>query len=172
MSVTSPYGGFDAIARSPFRVAAPPSYSLRDMPPDRVFGDAWLVILSSLKELRGGWPTRGWSWDARQSCVASSFSVELEDKARAAASVALSREWTMTTIDRAPSPLRELAERTGGLREGQMLLASAPVGAAFAYALWWPWGDGMTTSARVGLGGPAVKPDDLQRLRDTFGVQL
>ncbi|MGO9836307.1 MAG: hypothetical protein ACLP1X_19060 [Polyangiaceae bacterium] len=142
------------------------------MPPDRVLGDAWLLILSSLKELRAAWPTRGWSWDARQSCVASSFSVELEAKAKAVASVALSREWTVATIDRAPSALRELAERTGGLREGQMLLASSTVGSAFAYGLWWPWGDGMTTSARIGLGGPSVKTDDMQRLRDAFGVQL
>jgi hypothetical protein len=140
------------------------------MPP--VLGDAWLVILSSLKDLRASWPTRGWSWDARQSCVASSFSVELETKAKAVASVALPREWTVATIDRAPPVLKELADRTGGLREGQMLLASSTVGSVFAYGLWWPWGDGMTTSARIGLAGPSVKVDDLQRLRDAFGVQL
>src|SRR5580658_10347709 len=111
------------------------------MPPERVLGDAWVVILSSLKELRSAWPTRGWSWDARQSCVASSFSVELEGKAKSAASIALPREWTPATIERAPLPLRDLAERTGGLREGQMLFASTAVSAAFAYGLWWPWGD-------------------------------
>jgi hypothetical protein len=142
------------------------------MLPERVVGDAWYVILSSLKGFRAAWPSRGWSWDARQSCVASSFSVELEGRAMAAARGALPREWTPTTIEQAPPPLREIADRAGGLREGQMLLASPGVGAAFAYGLWWPWGDGMTISARVGLGGATVKPEVLQRLRDDFGVQL
>ena len=142
------------------------------MPPERVLGDAWFEILSSLKECRTAWPNRGWSWDARQSCVASSFNAELEGKARAAAGIALPREWTSTTIDRAPPVLRELAERAGGLREGQLLLTGSTVGSAFAYGLWWPWGAGMTISARVGLGGLAVRPEVLQRLRDTFGVQL
>jgi hypothetical protein len=142
------------------------------MPPENAVGDAWHPILSSLKALRVAWPTRGWSWDARQSCVASSFIVELEARARIAANVALPREWTSTTIERAPLPLRDIAERAGGLREGQMLLASSAPGAAFAYGLWWPWGDGMTISARVGLGGLSVKPEVLQRLRDDFGVQV
>jgi len=142
------------------------------MPPDRVLGDAWLLILSSLKELRAGWPTRGWSWDAGQSCVASSFSVEVEARAKAAANLVLLREWTSRTVKQAPAALRDLAEHTGGLREGQMLLASSAVDVAFAYGLWWPWGDGMTISMRVGLGGPGVKPEVLERLRDAFGVQL
>jgi hypothetical protein len=141
------------------------------MPSEQIRGDAWSEVLASLKELRAAWPTRGWSWDARQSCVASSFIAELEAKARAAAKLALTREWTPSTLGRAPLPLRDVAEKSGGLREGQLLLASAPAGPAFAYALWWPWGDGMTISARIGLGGLSVKPDVLERLCDTFGVQ-
>ena len=141
------------------------------MPPEPVLGDTWLAILTSLKAFRGTWPARGWSWDGRQSCVASSIGAELEVEARKAASVALPREWTSRTIDRAPPELRELAERTGGLRDGQMLFASNAVGAAFAYGLWWPWGDGITISTRIGLGGLNPQPDALQRLRDVFSVQ-
>jgi hypothetical protein len=141
------------------------------MSSDDARADPWLSILSSMKELRTAWPTRGWSWDARQSCVASSFSADLETAAKAAAMAALPRQWTPRTLDRAPPTLRELAERTGGLREGQMLLATAGLGAAFAYGLWWPWGDGITISARVGLGGLTVRPEVLQRLCDAFGVQ-
>jgi hypothetical protein len=115
---------------------------------------------------------RGWSWDDRQSCVASSFSVEVEAEARKAANLALPQEWTSRTIGRAPPPVRDLAERTGGLREGQLLLSGLAVGAAFAYGLWWPWGDGMSVSARVGLGGSGVTAEVLQQLRDTFGVEL
>jgi len=137
----------------------------------RVVGDSWSQLLSPMKELRTSWPSRGWSWDSRLSCVSSSFSAELESNARAAAK-ALTTEWTSTTIARATPLLRELAERTGGLRAGQKLLTSTAVGDSFVYGLWWPWGDGMTTSMRIGLGGPDASQDALQRLRDVFGVQL
>ncbi len=136
-------------------------------------GDPLALLFGAMKEVRASWPSYGWSWDARVSCVTSSFSVELEGKARTVAAIALSTEWTPSTIQRAPAHLRELAERTGGLRAGQLLLSSAAIGGAlFAYGFWWPWGDGMTTSVRIGLGGPGAKPDVLQRLRDTFGVEL
>jgi hypothetical protein len=105
-------------------------------------------------------------------CVSSSFSTELEPKARAAAAPTLITEFTSSTLPRAAAPVRELAERTGGLRPGQMLLVSASAGHAFAYGLWWPWGDGMTTSLRIGLGGPTATQDALQGLRDAFGVEL
>jgi len=103
--------------------------------------------------------------------VTSSFSAELEGKARGAVAMVLVDEWTPTTIRLAHPTLRDLAERTGGLRAGQMLLASAIVGDAFAYGLWWPWGDGMTTSLRIGLAGPNLTEGALQRLRDAFGVE-
>jgi hypothetical protein len=106
------------------------------------------------------------------ACVTSSFAIELEAKARAAAAPVLPTEWTSSTIQRAPPAIREIADRTGGLRPGQLLLASAAVGAGFAYGLWWPWGDGMTTSARIGLAGSGATPDTFQALRDVFGVEL
>jgi hypothetical protein len=134
--------------------------------------ESWSLLFGALKELRTSWPSRGWSWDGHLSCVTSSFSAELDTKARTAAAFALSREWTSTTIQRAPPLLCDLAERTGGLRPGQLLLASAAVGANVAYGLWWPWGDGMTTSVRIGLGGPDTTSDRLQRLRDVFGVEV
>jgi hypothetical protein len=128
--------------------------------------------------------------------VTSSVSAELEDKARAAAALALPTEWASGTIQRAPHALRDLAERAGGLRPGQVIFASATLGrtpegsgrnetsrmpegsgrhetgSSFAYGLWWPWGDGLTTSMRIGLAGRDATQEALQRLRDTFGVEL
>jgi hypothetical protein len=137
-----------------------------------VGGDSWLTLLDAMKRLRVAWPARGWSWDARLSCVASSFNIEVEAQARTAAAIALTNEWTWTTMQRAPAPLRDVAERTGGLRAGQMLLASQAVGAVFAYGLWWPWGNGMTTSVRIGLDGSGATQDAVQRMRSVFGVEL
>jgi hypothetical protein len=145
------------------------------MPSANVVGDPWFAIFGGLKNLRAAWPSRGWSWDMRVSCVSSSFITELDAKARAAASAILPKEWTPATISAAPSALREIAERTGGLRTGQAIFSAPTIalGAAFAYGLWWPWGDGMTTSMRIGLGGPQSSHESMhQRLRDAFGVEL
>jgi hypothetical protein len=135
-------------------------------------GDSWPTLLEAMKKLRSVWPSRGWSWDARLSCVASSFNIEVEAQARTATAIALPSEWTWTTMQRAPAALRDIAERTGGLRAGQLLLASAGVGAVFAYGLWWPWGNGMTTSVRIGFDGSGVTQDAIQRMRGVFGVEL
>ncbi len=137
-----------------------------------VVGDAWSLLFGAMRELRSTWPSRGWSWDTRLSCVTSSFNVELDAKARTAVTLALSTEWTAATIQRAATPIRDLAERTGGLRSGQFIFTSATIGNNFAYGLWWPWGDAMTTSVRVGLGGSGLREDAFQRLRDVFGVEV
>jgi hypothetical protein len=137
-----------------------------------VGGSAWQTLFGTMKQVRAAWPTRGWSWDGRLQCVSSSFAAELEGKAKAAARLALPNEWTSSTIHRAPTPLRQLAERTGGLRPGQMVLSGTEIGAAVAYGLWWPWGDGMTTSIRIGLEGMDHSQEAFQRLRDAFNVEL
>jgi hypothetical protein len=127
--------------------------------------------LNALRDLRAAWPARGWSWDTRLNCVTSSFNVENEAKARGAVLGVLSTEWSAVTIQSAPPALRDLADRSGGLRSGQMIFASPPAGSGFAYGLWWPWGDSITTSLRIGLGGSGVREDTLRRLRDVFGVE-
>jgi hypothetical protein len=135
-------------------------------------GGSWAVLFAAMAEVRSAWPARGWSWDNRLSCVSSSFATELEGKARAAAGLALGTEWTSSTIHRAAPGMKALADRTGGLRSGQLILVSAAVGAAFAYGLWWPWGDGMTTSLRIGLEGVDSSQDAFNRLREAFKVEL
>lgn len=134
-------------------------------------GDALSQLLATLKDFRAAWPARGWSWDRRVSCVSSSFVVELESKARAVALATLANEWTPGTVGRAPPALREIAERTGGMRPGQLMFSTTGAGPGFAFALWWPWGDGMTTSLRIGLGGTFGSESSLQKLRDVFGVE-
>jgi len=141
--------------------------------PNVPFGtDSWNELLEALKRLRASWPQRGWSWDGRFSCVTSTFNTEIESRARAAIALALTTEWTPTTVGQASSGLRDLIERTGGMRAGQILFSSPVVGRAFTYGLWWPWGDGMATSLRVGVGGPDATQDALARLRDTFSVEV
>ena len=133
--------------------------------------DPWQGLLDALSRLRAKWPRRGWSWDTRLNCVTSSFSTDIEAEARAIAREALSVEWTSTTLGTAPPRIRDLAERSGGLRSGQALLSAGPVAGVLAYGLWWPWGDGVTVSLRVGLDIPIMQ-EPYPRFRDVFGVSM
>jgi len=133
---------------------------------------SWNALFDRFKKLKTTWPARAWSWDSRLMCVTSSFPVEVETTARAAALEALPVEFTAATLARAPSDLRRVAERTGGLRMGQLLLTTRDPTPVIAFGLWWPWGDGMTTSFRVGLDGLDWDDEPYPAMREIFSVQL
>jgi hypothetical protein len=139
--------------------------------PEPLVADAWSPVMAAFKNLRPSWPQRGWSWDSRQNCVASSFGTDLDQRVRTTLSSVLSVEWSPTRVSAAPPEVREVADRSGGLRAGQLLLTTTVPARYFAFALWWPWGDGLTTSLRIGLGGNP-REDAYARLRDVFGVSL
>ena len=109
----------------------------------------------------------GWSWDSRLSCVSSSFSLTVSKDARRALTSALRFRWTERTIDRAPPAVQEVAQATGGVREGQELYATEEFDGSIAFALWWPWGDEQTVSVRAGLAGARISDEEL-RLREVF----
>ena len=134
--------------------------------------DSTQSLFDALRKFKSSWPARGWSWDGRFVCVASTFTVEFEELAAAAAREALPAQYTQANLASAPSNLRDLAQRTGGLRAGQFLMAHGPVGPLMGFGLWWPWGDGETISFRVGLVDIDPAREPYRRLRDVFGVTL
>jgi hypothetical protein len=73
----------------------------------------------------------------------------------------------------APEAVRAVAEQTGGIRPDQLIFSAEPFGYNVAYGLWWPWGDDVTISLRVGLAGPTMAREDVQsRFRELFGAEL
>jgi hypothetical protein len=135
-------------------------------------GDAAQPLFDALGRLKQTWPARGWSWDGRFVCLASTFTVPYEAQARKAAHEGLPHEYTSTTLGTATHELRDLAARTGGLRSGQLLLVGGPTGGITSFGLWWPWGDGETISMRVGLLDIDAAREPWRRLRDVFGVSM
>jgi hypothetical protein len=138
----------------------------------RGWTDAWQPVFEGLARMKASWPTRGWSWDPRLLCVTSSFTVEQEPQARQATQVALQQEWSSSTIVRGPQPLRDVVERSGGIRQGQLALSTGPVNGLLVYGLWWPWGDAETVSLRVGLADVDPNREPYIRFRDVFGVSV
>jgi hypothetical protein len=141
------------------------------MPPNEILPLG--PTFETLSRMKTQWPGRGWSWDTRFSCVASSINVELATEALAAASLAFPHEWMTTNITTAPPIVRALADTTGGIRPDQVLLTMDPIGSNLVYGLWWPWGDDVTVSFRVGMTGPVVSREEVQtRFRELFGARL
>ena len=127
------------------------------------------ALFAVFEQLKKAWIKGGWSWDSRFSCVASSFNVELEAEARAVVLRFLPNEWGSKTIVNGPPALKEVAEATGGVRTDQSVFTGDTSGRLLGYGLWWPWGDEITISLRIGLGGYVLDPD-MARLREVFGT--
>jgi len=138
----------------------------------RGWNDAWQPLFESLGRMKASWPTRGWSWDPRLLCITSSFTTEQEQQARKAVQSALQNEWSASTIAHGPQQLRDVVERAGGVRQGQLALSTGPVNGLLVYGLWWPWGDGETVSLRVGLADVDPNREPFIQFRDMFGVSL
>ncbi|HEX7664079.1 MAG TPA: hypothetical protein VF407_06210 [Polyangiaceae bacterium] len=131
---------------------------------------SWEALFGRLATLKANWPARAWSWDKRFTCITSSFTVEYEPQARAAAAAALPIEITPKTLSAAPTNVRILAERTGGLRAQQLILRADDAPGLFVFGLWWPWGDDATISFRIGIDGLEWNDDPYPRFRQIFNV--
>ena len=102
----------------------------------RGWNDAWQPVFESLARMKAVWPTRGWSWDPRLNSCTSSFTTEQEPAARTATAIALPTEYTSATVVRAPQSLRDVTERAGGVRVGQLVLSNGPINGLLIYGLW------------------------------------
>lgn len=131
---------------------------------------SWEPLFVRLAALKANWPARAWSWDKRFTCITSSFTVEYEPQARAAARATLPIEMTSKTFSQASPQVRALAERTGGLRATQALLRADDAPGLLVFGLWWPWGDDATISFRIGIDGLEWNDDPYPRFRQIFNV--
>jgi len=131
----------------------------------------WKQVIDVLTLLKRGWPSPEWTWDERFTMLASSFAKPKEMEARASAAHALPYAWDSKSISTAPAGLQTIAERTGGLRKGQMLMAGKASGIVLI-GLWWPWGNGENITLRIGLGEHGATEDPFPAVRTLFGLKL
>ena len=127
-------------------------------------------LFAALARFRSSWPQRGWSYDNRVECVASSFSLVSAPSARDLINAILPHVWNSRTLTAAPASFRQIAERTGGVRASQLIFGADAVGRLTPYGLWWPWEEGGTISLRIGLDGASMA--ETIELCEAFGAEI
>ena len=127
-------------------------------------------LFRTLERFRQSWPKQGWSWDSRFTCVASSFHVDLTGEAESSLLSTFTEEYDHRTLSKAPDYLQELAESVGGIRSDQRIFTVRTGGRLNPYAMWWPWGDEITISARIGLLG-YTRDQDFERRQEEFNAR-
>lgn len=133
----------------------------------------WEPVFASLQTFKSRWPARGWSWDNRLFCITSSLVGELLPRAEETTSVLFPERYTVKNLSEASPEMRELVERSGGLRPNQIAFCSGPPkGGLVVYGLWWPWNDQETVSVRVGLLNIEPPEEPSLRFLDVFGVSI
>jgi len=132
--------------------------------------DAWEPLLANLARLKEVWPSPPWSWDGRFATIAASFEIAQEPAVRKAAQIVFPRGWTTKSLESAPEPFKELANRTG-MRSNQRILGGDELSAPALFGLWWPWGGGDKITLRIGLIGVAMPAEPLPRIRALFDVR-
>jgi hypothetical protein len=128
------------------------------------------AIFTTLGRFRASWPQRGWSFDNRFQCVASSFGTDLAPEARRLLAPIFPYALSDKTLAGASETIREVAARTGGVRAGQLIFAADPIAGVTPYGLWWPWEEAQTISLRIGLEG--ADPSEIMDLCTCFNAVL
>src|SRR5690606_12555227 len=78
-------------------------------------------LFARFELLRQAWPKKGWSWDYRLNCVASSFHVDVTRDCEKALLSVFPEVYDHRTISKAPEHIQDLAEEIGGVRADQRI---------------------------------------------------
>ena len=127
-------------------------------------------LFALLTRLKDEWPSRAWGWDGRLPTITSSFDAATGVQARAIVDRLLPQPFTAETLATAPEAVREIVERSGGLRGSQLAFCGGPPD-RLAFGLWWPWGGGGTISLRLGLVVASPDAAGIARLRELFKIE-
>lgn len=132
--------------------------------------EPWQPLLDLLAQLRDAWGSMPWDWDDRMKCATATIATSAAPQIRTATEALLPEMWTATTLASAPEAVRELAEKKGGLRNGQLLFCAHGEGGMIAFGLWWPWGDGSRISGRFGIANSGRPKELFPLIRILFAI--
>jgi hypothetical protein len=138
------------------------------------------ALIDNLKELSVSVQEGGkaealflWEWDDYMKMVLSKLPQDLVKPAEDLLSGIFPHKFRDKDLKKASPRVAEIAEECGGLRSGQILFCGDPDQPLVLTGLWWPWGDGVTVSIRIGIlaSGGSLDSEELQEtIRDWFDL--
>ncbi len=90
-----------------------------------------------------------WKWDDRFQMALTEFDVSDKNGIKVILESFLKISWDNSNIDNAPSNVKLLINKFGGLKSGQLVFLEDTNREDFLYCVWWPWGNGNKISIRV-----------------------
>jgi hypothetical protein len=113
-------------------------------------GNEWSDIENIVKGLVGDLKEAlTWSWEDRFQATLAEFPASDKDRVLRLLEPRFDSLWDAASISEAPPRIYEICQKYGGLRSGQLLLATDPGKDILILGAWWPWGNQKTISLRV-----------------------
>ncbi len=99
--------------------------------------------------------------DGRFHTAATSFDSKYSGKLIKALNKEFHSQWNPITISGAPAVVQTIKSQAGGMKGGQILFTSDENSLPVIFGAWWPWGNGVTISLRIGLYQPGLSNDEI-----------
>jgi hypothetical protein len=115
-----------------------------------------------------------WQWDTRFNVALVVIDKRDMPVVLPLISQKFNQTWNDANIDTAPSVIMDVINDNFGIQPGQILFNSDDKNDLILLAAWWPWGNGVNISLRIGLFQPkheVIGPTEAEQfLREWFTI--
>ena len=115
-----------------------------------------------------------WQWDTRFNVALVVIDKQNMPSILSLISQEFNQKWNDANIDNAPEVIMDVVNNIFGIQPGQILFSSDDRNDLILLAAWWPWGNGINISLRIGLFQPKTEmisqPEVEALLREWFSL--
>ncbi len=125
---------------------------------DPNFKKRFNTICSKMKSVLPG--SSVWELDDRFNTVVAAFERNSSEIILSALKASFSQEWSKKTVRKAPAHIKSIADSISGIETGQIVFTTNGGADPVLFAAWWPWGDGINISLRIGVSDSSLNEED------------
>ena len=138
---------------------------------DPNFKNRFNTICSKVKSVLPG--SSVWELDDRFNTVVAAFERNSSEIIFSALKASFSQEWSKKTVRKAPAHIKSIADSISGIETGQIVFTTNGGADPVLFAAWWPWGDGINISLRIGVSDSSLNEEDKKNhLAEWFELNL
>ncbi len=114
-----------------------------------------------------------WKLDDRFNTVVAAFERSSSEIIFSALKASFSQEWSKKTVRKAPRHIKGITASISGIETGQIVFTTDGDADPVLFAAWWPWGDGINISLRIGVSDSSLNEEDIKNhLTEWFELNL